>query len=103
MSCFLVSHLPPLVPCGQTVTPAPGPAFLSLSRLNGTASCELGLIKRRVILPLRNRKDVQNDLPESLRNDMSIEFVGTVEELLEEVWGKDVWSNGQGIKLEARL
>jgi ATP-dependent Lon protease len=57
---------------------------------------------RKVILPERNRKDVQADLPESLKREVEIEHVGTVEALLEAVWGRDVWVGGAS-KVEARL
>jgi hypothetical protein len=42
----------------------------------------------RVILPKRNFKDVQADLPQSTRTQMSFAYVGTIEEALEEVWGR---------------
>lgn len=57
---------------------------------------------KRVILPERNRKDVQADLPDSLRRELDIQHVGSVEALLETVWGRDVWVGG-GSKVEARL
>ena len=56
----------------------------------------------KVILPDRNRKDVQADLPESIKRDVQIEHVGSVEALLEAVWGREVWGGGIG-KVEARL
>jgi ATP-dependent Lon protease len=56
----------------------------------------------RVILPERNRKDVQADLPESVKRDIQIQHVGSVEALLEAVWGREVWVGGVG-KAEARL
>jgi ATP-dependent Lon protease len=56
----------------------------------------------KVILPERNRKDVQADLPESIRRDITIEHVASVEALLEAVWGREVWVGGSG-KVEARL
>jgi len=61
----------------------------------------------RVILPLRNKKDVQSDLPESVRSNLNIAFASTIEEALEEVWGKDIWAPGmglgKGVKVEAHL
>lgn len=65
--------------------------------------CYISFAHGRVILPSRNRKDVLSDLPKSLTDDLAIEFVGTVEELLEEVWGREVWVRGEGLKVEARL
>lgn len=64
--------------------------------------------KLRVILPKRNRKDVQADLPESVKSQLEIVFVSTVEEALEEVWGREIWAVGVGSgrgggKVEARL
>jgi ATP-dependent Lon protease len=56
----------------------------------------------KVILPERNRKDVQADLPDSIRRDITIEHVASVEALLEAVWGREVWVGGTG-KVEARL
>jgi len=61
----------------------------------------------RVILPKRNRKDVQADLPESVRSELNIAFASTIDEALEEVWGRDIWAAGvggaRGVKVEARL
>lgn len=56
-----------------------------------------------MILPARNRKDVLNDLPESTRKEMTFAFISTVEELLEEVWGRDVWAVKPRYRIEARL
>jgi len=56
----------------------------------------------KVILPERNRKDVQADLPDSIRRDITIEHVASVEALLEAVWGREVWVDMVG-KVEARL
>ncbi|RSH93124.1 hypothetical protein EHS25_007477 [Saitozyma podzolica] len=57
----------------------------------------------KVILPKRNFKDVQADLPQSMRTQMSFAYVGTIEEALEEVWGRDVWAVKGGARVEARL
>jgi ATP-dependent Lon protease len=64
-----------------------------------------------VILPSRNRKDVQNDLPESVRKEIQFAFVATIDEALEEVWSKEIWAAGvdkvvmqrSGRRGEARL
>ena len=47
-------------------------------------------------------KDVQADLPQSVREDMTFAFVSTIPEVLEEVWGKGVWKI-ESVKVEARL
>lgn len=57
----------------------------------------------RVLLPKRNRKDVEADLPESVRNEMTFIFLSTVDQAIEEVFGKDIWRQGEGIRVEARL
>jgi ATP-dependent Lon protease len=72
-----------------------------LNRQNFGGMRELTQI--RVILPKRNFKDVQADLPESTRKQMGFAYVGTIEEALEEVWGRDVWAVKGGARVEARL
>jgi len=57
----------------------------------------------RVLLPKRNRKDVEADLPESVRNEITFVFLSTVDQAIEEVFGKDIWRQGEGIRVEARL
>jgi len=52
----------------------------------------------RIILPQRNQKDVQADLPETVRNEMQITYVSTIEEAIEAVWGGLV-----STRVEARL
>lgn len=52
----------------------------------------------RVILPAQNEKDA-HDLPPSV-SSMRLNYVRTVEGLLEEVWGHDVWGGG---RVQARL
>ncbi|KAK1923408.1 Lon protease C-terminal proteolytic domain-containing protein [Papiliotrema laurentii] len=56
----------------------------------------------RIIMPTRNRKDVEADLPDSVRNEIRFVYVSTIDEALEEVWGHDLWRAG-GPKTEARL
>lgn len=64
-------------------------------------------MRLRVILPHRNRKDVQSDLPESVRSQLEITYISSIEEALEDVWDKDIWASGaglgKGVKVEARL
>ncbi|ORY34573.1 Lon protease C-terminal proteolytic domain-domain-containing protein [Naematelia encephala] len=58
----------------------------------------------KVILPRRNRKDVQADLPESVRKSLEIIYVDQIEEVLQEVWGKEVWADGRdAVRVDARL
>ncbi|ORX37547.1 Lon protease C-terminal proteolytic domain-domain-containing protein [Kockovaella imperatae] len=56
----------------------------------------------KIILPKRNLKDVQSDLPESVREEMSFAFVSTIPEVLAEIWGEEVVKKGS-FKVEARL
>lgn len=56
----------------------------------------------------RNRKDVDADIPDSIKQDVEFRFVKTIKEALEIVWGKEVWSGGDGViggkvRSEARL
>jgi hypothetical protein len=78
----------------------PGSRLVWLSRKTIRS---LSLIVTRVILPKRNFKDVQADLPESTTKQMNFAYVGTIEEALEEVWGRDVWAVKSGARVEARL
>jgi ATP-dependent Lon protease len=55
-----------------------------------------------VLLPERNKKDVQADLPDSLKKELDIEHVSSIEALLEAVWGTGIWVGGRS-KVEARL
>lgn len=57
----------------------------------------------RVLLPKRNRKDVEADLPESVRSEITFVFLSTVDQAIEEVFGKDIWRQGEGTRIEARL
>jgi ATP-dependent Lon protease len=57
----------------------------------------------RIILPRRNFKDVKADLPESTRRRIEFKYVSTIEEAIEEVWGRGIWANKGGGKVEARL
>ncbi|KAH8084891.1 ATP-dependent protease La [Cristinia sonorae] len=68
---------------------------------------------KKVILPWANRKDVEQDVPPEVRNEMQFCFVRTIEEVLEAAFGKGVlgWRNqgagggvGVGVPvLESRL
>jgi ATP-dependent Lon protease len=57
----------------------------------------------------RNRKDVDADIPDSIKQDVEFRFVKTIRDALEIVWGKDVWSDTRGdvvggkARSEARL
>lgn len=57
----------------------------------------------KVVLPAQNEKDT-HDLPASV-SALRKSFVRSVEGLLEEVWGADVWAAGSGRPggLQARL
>lgn len=43
---------------------------------------------RRLILPLRNRKDVEADLPKNIRDEMSISYVRTIWQAIEIAFGQ---------------
>ncbi|EIW71323.1 hypothetical protein TREMEDRAFT_67699 [Tremella mesenterica DSM 1558] len=58
---------------------------------------------RKIILPKKNLREVMADLPESVKDEMDFVFVGTIEEALEEVWGKDIWTDTSRPRLEAKL
>jgi ATP-dependent Lon protease len=55
----------------------------------------------------RNKKDVEADIPDSIKQDVEFRFVRTIGEALEIVWGKEVWALGSGpdgrSRTEARL
>ena len=80
-------------------------SFFALSHAGLTSLVKL--INSRVLLPGRNRKDVQSDLPESVRSRLTIAFISSIEEALEEIWGREVWtceiSALRRVKAEARL
>ena len=42
---------------------------------------------KTILLPYRNRKDVQQDLPANVRDDLKFVFVKHMSEVLAEVWG----------------
>jgi ATP-dependent Lon protease len=57
-------------------------------------------------MPSRNKKDIQADLPVSIKDEVEFRFVGSIEEALEVVWGSEIWargSGGKGYRIEARL
>jgi len=45
----------------------------------------------KVILPYRNRKDIEADLPEKVRNEMEFAYVKTIWEVLNHVFGSGLW------------
>lgn len=52
-------------------------------------------------MPGQNEKDAR-ELPESTK-DMKITFYRTVEEAIEEVWGRDLWAEPPRATHHARL
>lgn len=44
----------------------------------------------KVILPVRNRKDYEQDLPEAVRREMQVVFVHTIHEALDAAFGKNL-------------
>jgi hypothetical protein len=54
----------------------------------------------------RNRKDVEADIPASIKDEVEFRFVRTLQDALEVVWGGDAWNadepSGKG-RSEARL
>ncbi|KZT54761.1 hypothetical protein CALCODRAFT_438098 [Calocera cornea HHB12733] len=57
---------------------------------------------KRVILPKRNRRDVEMDVPVEVRKDIEFVYVETVEDALEAAFGKGVFWKGQTF-VESRL
>ncbi|KAK4048448.1 hypothetical protein OIV83_004794 [Microbotryomycetes sp. JL201] len=60
-----------------------------------------------VILPLKNRKDVESDLSDQIKTQIKVVYVRSIWEALEEAFGPQVlWSGGanrDGIVIESRL
>jgi ATP-dependent Lon protease len=54
-----------------------------------------------VVLPGQNEKDT-HELPPSVQK-MRLTYVRSVENLLEDVWGQEVWAGGQRPATQARL
>jgi ATP-dependent Lon protease len=46
---------------------------------------------RRIILPLRNRKDVVADLPAKVKSEVTFEYVTTIWQALEVAFGDRLW------------
>ncbi|KAI5118621.1 hypothetical protein M0805_006989 [Coniferiporia weirii] len=59
----------------------------------------------KVILPLANRKDVEQDVPREVRDALEFVFVRTVEEALEAAFGKGTleWRAPSNVLIESRL
>lgn len=56
----------------------------------------------------RNKKDVEADIPDSIRQDVEFRFAKTIQEALVIVWGKEAWNVGDLVgvgkgRSEARL
>lgn len=94
---------------GRTVPPTM--AFTGEITLRGAVTAVGGIREKvlgahragitQVVLPGQNEKDT-HDLPPSARK-MRLTYVRTVESLLEEVWGHDVWAGGMRPAPQARL
>jgi len=48
---------------------------------------------KRIILPLRNRKDVVADLPARVKTEIKFEYVKTIWEALEVAFGDRLWES----------
>lgn len=60
----------------------------------------------KVILPYANKKDVEQDVAKEIRAEMEFAFVRTVEEALEEAFGKGTLSwrtRKESLFVESRL
>ena len=56
-----------------------------------TAASRAGI--RKVLLPVRNRKDVEADLPKKVRDELDIRYVRTVWEAMEAAFGTKLFDN----------
>ncbi|CBQ69968.1 related to ATP-dependent protease La [Sporisorium reilianum SRZ2] len=63
-----------------------------------TAASRAGI--RKVLLPHRNRKDVEADLPQKVRDELEIKYVKTVWEAMEAAFGNRLFENA-ALSLEA--
>lgn len=63
-----------------------------------TAASRAGI--RKVLLPQRNRKDVEADLPKKVRDELEIKYVKTVWEAMETAFGNKLFENA-ALALEA--
>ena len=63
-----------------------------------TAASRAGI--RKVLLPHRNRKDVEADLPKKVRDELEIKYVKTVWEAMEAAFGNKLFENA-ALALEA--
>lgn len=63
-----------------------------------TAASRAGI--RKVLLPHRNRKDVESDLPKKVRDELEIKYVKTVWEAMEAAFGNKLFENA-ALALEA--
>ncbi|BEJ14616.1 hypothetical protein CspHIS471_0403830 [Cutaneotrichosporon sp. HIS471] len=94
---------------GRTVPPTM--AFTGEITLRGAVTAVGGIREKvlgahragitQVVLPGQNEKDT-HELPPSVQK-MRLTYVRTVEGLLEEVWGPEVWAGGQRPPAQARL
>jgi hypothetical protein len=65
-----------------------------------TAASRAGI--RKVLLPHRNRKDVESDLPKKVRDELEIKYVKTVWEAMEAAFGNKLFENPRGPQAHAR-
>lgn len=54
-------------------------------------------------MPKGNKKNVHADLAQSVKDQVEFVYVSNIDEALEEVFGRDIWREGNGAKVEARL
>ncbi|TYJ51881.1 ATP-dependent protease La [Cryptococcus floricola] len=59
-----------------------------------TGAFRMGMTK--VILPRSNQPDVERDVPEDVKKKIKFDYVGSMEEALETVWGKGIWAREDG-------
>ncbi|PWN35133.1 ATP-dependent protease La [Meira miltonrushii] len=48
---------------------------------------------KRLILPMRNRKDVESDLPQNVRSDLDIQYVRTIWQAIDIAFGNALYEN----------
>ncbi|WWD20449.1 ATP-dependent protease La [Kwoniella shandongensis] len=74
-------------------------------RIGGVKEKTLGAHRSgitKIIMPAGNKKEVDSDVPEQVKKDIQFVFVASIEEAIEEVWGKEIWSEGK-VRVDARL
>ncbi|KAK8849818.1 ATP-dependent protease La [Kwoniella newhampshirensis] len=68
-------------------------------RIGGVKEKTLGAHRSgitRIIMPAGNRKEVESDVPQQVKKDIQFVFVASIEDAIEEVWGKEIWAGKSG-------